>query len=824
MRIIEKYQGNKMSFSNRLLVYLVNTFLLLSVFPITFAEASDTNYSFSSIITTVDYAYGSDTKKLIGPESYNISKADFEDKDNLLVFSYDAYIPDSNDTKQTIYSYLQFDGIKENSKQFALGAKLGFSSGKRNFYGFDYDNATIDKSDKQYLTQYGYNARTLFCNATDDASGGQWVNLKTIVKYDKLKKAYVSWNYINGKALLVADKQSAVLTFKANDSWIDNAANRSGIKYVIGVRCGNTGTSGKDIKIANICLNLYSTTEFKNTIEIANGVSDIDIYASNAKFIDKPNVSSSVKAGLIDVSDAEITATKNGKKVHDVTVQNIPVLHDNNITVSDGSSFRICGLPTLAKGDILKVLMDGAITADGTAASNIELTFFGKWTEQTVIYNFDDSALDIKNKIIKLNVGVEKLFAAEEAHGSAKAICAGYNDYGILKCISINEMKYSDIDFIDKRYNYTANIDYADDVSEVKLFLFDDVTNIVPLTVSQFLSAESSIAEYDVRSEKIKAYMNDSYDSVKKYCDATLELDRPQKITFKLSLDNAPKSTAGYILKISENPDMSEPWIFESVSEYADICNFKTGTNYYWTAESMDTGDKSEVYQFFTTHGAPRTIYAKGVKNLRDIGGWTTENGCVIRQGIAYRSYRLSDESGNSAVTQQGMQVLNDQLHIGMEIDFRENSETTTSKSVLGDNVRYLRIPLNYQKDYLVGNKAAIKQIMELFADENNYPVIFHCSAGADRTGMISYLLNGLCGVEKEQLLRDYFLTNFSMQSIYRDFDKISDKYVKTLDNYLGDKLSKKIYNYLNMEVGVSEDTLDRIINNLTEHGQTADY
>lgn len=171
----------------RILASLTVVCMLASLFSMTFVQAAETDYNFSNAETTVSDAYGSDTKKLIGPESYNISKADFEDKDNLLVFSYDAYIPDSNDTKQTIYSYLQFDGIKENSKQFALGAKLGFSSGKRNFYGFDYDNATIDKSDKQYLTQYGYNARTLFCNATDDASGGQCV-LPAKVDTKKLQK------------------------------------------------------------------------------------------------------------------------------------------------------------------------------------------------------------------------------------------------------------------------------------------------------------------------------------------------------------------------------------------------------------------------------------------------------------------------------------------------------------------------------------------------------------------------------------------------------------------------------------------------------------
>ena len=110
-----------------------------------------------------------------------------------------------------------------------------------------------------------------------------------------------------------------------------------------------------------------------------------------------------------------------------------------------------------------------------------------------------------------------------------------------------------------------------------------------------------------------------------------------------------------------------------------------------------------------------------------------------------------------------------------------------------------------------------IKQIIELFADKSNYPIIFHCSAGADRTGMISYLLNGLYGVEKEQSLRDYFLTNFSQQSTYRDFNKISGRYVKTLDAYHGENLNEKIYNYLKEEIGVSDEKLNAIISNMVE-------
>ena len=94
--------------------------------------------------------------------------------------------------------------------------------------------------------------------------------------------------------------------------------------------------------------------------------------------------------------------------------------------------------------------------------------------------------------------------------------------------------------------------------------------------------------------------------------------------------------------------------------------------------------------------------------------------------------------------------------------------------------------------------------------------MFYHYQIGTDRTGAVSYLLNGLLGVAKEDLLRDYLLSNFSTVDL-RTVSTIADLYVKTLDNYVGDTLQEKIYNYLNLEVGVSKENLDFIIEYLTE-------
>ena len=41
---------------------------------------------------------------------------------------------------------------------------------------------------------------------------------------------------------------------------------------------------------------------------------------------------------------------------------------------------------------------------------------------------------------------------------------------------------------------------------------------------------------------------------------------------------------------------------------------------------------------------------------------------------------------------------------------------------------------------------------MEFFAEEENYPIYFHCRGGADRTGMIAMLLRAIAGVSDETI------------------------------------------------------------------------
>lgn len=52
-----------------------------------------------------------------------------------------------------------------------------------------------------------------------------------------------------------------------------------------------------------------------------------------------------------------------------------------------------------------------------------------------------------------------------------------------------------------------------------------------------------------------------------------------------------------------------------------------------------------------------------------------------------------------------------------------------------------------------------IKYVLDLCADKERHPVAFYCTAGKDRTGMISAIILSICGVKPEDIIEDYSLS-----------------------------------------------------------------
>ena len=111
-------------------------------------------------------------------------------------------------------------------------------------------------------------------------------------------------------------------------------------------------------------------------------------------------------------------------------------------------------------------------------------------------------------------------------------------------------------------------------------------------------------------------------------------------------------------------------------------------------------------------------------------------------------------------------------------------------------------------------NFESIKSFFNYCAVETNYPIMFHCIRGTDRTGALAYALGALCGVSEDLLIRDYLFSNFA--NINDNIEKRditgTSFYVYGIRNAEGSTMSEKAMNYLTSTVGVNKTTLESIV------------
>lgn len=248
------------------------------------------------------------------------------------------------------------------------------------------------------------------------------------------------------------------------------------------------------------------------------------------------------------------------------------------------------------------------------------------------------------------------------------------------------------------------------------------------------------------------------------------------------------------------------------------LSNLYIGEDYFWSVYSSNN-TLIEEGSFSTTLHAPRLIDCDGVTNFRDIGGWVTEDGSFVKQGLIYRSARFNEnESSVMTITERGKETVKE-LGIRSEIDLRKTSDNENgglAGSVLGDNVAYFSIPMKTGGNYLILNIEKLPALFEILADYSNYPLVYHCSIGTDRTGMVSFILNGLLGVGEEDLYKDYLFSNFAHIGAMRN-KKAINNYIDYMDRYAGDTLSMRINAFL-LDIGVDTSDISSFISIMKEN------
>lgn len=171
--------------------------------------------------------------------------------------------------------------------------------------------------------------------------------------------------------------------------------------------------------------------------------------------------------------------------------------------------------------------------------------------------------------------------------------------------------------------------------------------------------------------------------------------------------------------------------------------------------------------------------------NFRELGGYRTKDGHHIKEGVFYRCAALYEmnEQELQAIADLGIKVIIDlrsyeevKDHPDPVIPGIENIHMSAMKDIDGKDIDFspqkiIKIALKKRErnvaestidrfyDFLIFHNDAYKKLFALLLEEK-VPVLFHCTAGKDRTGVAAILIMLALGVSEETIEKDYLLTN----------------------------------------------------------------
>jgi protein-tyrosine phosphatase len=185
-------------------------------------------------------------------------------------------------------------------------------------------------------------------------------------------------------------------------------------------------------------------------------------------------------------------------------------------------------------------------------------------------------------------------------------------------------------------------------------------------------------------------------------------------------------------------------------------------------------------------HGNLRTVSTRqlpleGAANFRDLGGYRTSNGKSIRWGKVYRSNNLA---GLTDADYKFLESIHLKLVCDVRTEYERNQQPTKWQ---GTPPQFLLAPIGSEtmireasasfdpksaaasQSALVSETRGYEQFIAEFAGQydlvfhrlaaGEVPLMFHCSAGRDRTGTFAALLLTMLGVPRQTVVEDYVLT-----------------------------------------------------------------
>ncbi|MFC3740071.1 tyrosine-protein phosphatase [Paractinoplanes deccanensis] len=176
---------------------------------------------------------------------------------------------------------------------------------------------------------------------------------------------------------------------------------------------------------------------------------------------------------------------------------------------------------------------------------------------------------------------------------------------------------------------------------------------------------------------------------------------------------------------------------------------------------------------------ADRSLHLAAAPNFRDGGGYRTAGGQWVRMGVFYRSNSLA------TLTDADVAKLK-RLGIRTDIDFRTDAEVAAGPDRIPAGTKYVFANVAGTSDTGLGGysleteaggvalmvageksmvsadsaRKAYHTFLTTVADPRAAGVLYHCTAGKDRTGWASAALLTALGVPRATVFEDYLLSN----------------------------------------------------------------
>jgi protein-tyrosine phosphatase len=179
-----------------------------------------------------------------------------------------------------------------------------------------------------------------------------------------------------------------------------------------------------------------------------------------------------------------------------------------------------------------------------------------------------------------------------------------------------------------------------------------------------------------------------------------------------------------------------------------------------------------------------RLVPLEGALNCRDLGGYHTTDGRTVRWGHLYRSDGLHQLADADVETLAGLGLRTvidlrnnveiemepsrlaghptiERHHIGIGGEAADQAAAPLLEQVLSGGIEVFGVEdmAEMYAQMLDGAAADFGKVVTLVADPDRLPLLFHCTAGKDRTGVAAALVLEVLGVPDDTIVADYELT-----------------------------------------------------------------